>query len=382
MNSNSSSIPKPQLIFSYQGAFGPPTYGHYKAMDAFAEKINEKYNEDYNIQMLFMPTAKSGSKKHLEPTQISRINILNLFCKKLKIKYPNIDFEASKTEYELNPIQKGNTSTIHTIQKIANNSNINIPTNKPNKLILGMGMDNMFQLPYWKNVEDFHKKVSEIYIVPRKLTQSEEDNTHEFIINDEGEKHRFEKILPWNIKKEIINKRFGIETYSKNDSNEHYNKGTNIAELSKIIKMKLPNIIVIDKIIPSTSSSMLRHYLSLYNEPNKDEIRRNINKIIFGKNCTNDDMVIDELIKEYGELFSGTLSKPYKNYNTEFKEYKTNLTNNLNNNSSNKSNNHVNTITAKLITAKLKQDGGKKIRKSKTSKKNKTSKKSKKGMKK
>ena len=126
---------------------------------------------------------------------------------------------------------------------------------------------------------------------------------------------------------------------------------------------------------------MLRHYLSLYNEPNKDEIRRNINKIIFGKNCTNDDMVIDELIKEYGELFSGTLSKPYKNYNTEFKEYKTNLTNNLNNNSSN-SNNSVNKITEKLITAKLKQDGGKKIRKSKTSKKNKTSKKSKKGMKK
>jgi hypothetical protein len=297
----------------------------------------------------------------------------------LKIKYPNIDFGASEIEYKLNPI-KGNTSTIHTIQKIANNSNI--PINNSNKLILGMGMDNMFQLPYWKEVEDFHKKVSEIYIVPRKLTQSEEDNTYVFTINDTGKKHRFEKILPWNIDKKIINKRFGIEK----DSEGQYNKGTNIAELSEKITIELPNIIVIDKKIPSTSSSMLRHYLSLYNEPNKDEIRRNINKIIFGKNCTNDDMVIDELIKEYGELFSGTLSKPYKNYNTEFKEYKNNLTNNLtnnlnnnssNSNNSNNSNNHVNTITAKL-----KQDGGKKIRKSKTSKKNKTSKKSKKGMKK
>ena len=27
-------------VFSYQGAFGPPTYGHYKSMEAFANQLN------------------------------------------------------------------------------------------------------------------------------------------------------------------------------------------------------------------------------------------------------------------------------------------------------------------------------------------------------
>ena len=337
----------PKLIFSYQGAFGPPTYGHYKAMEAFAEEIVKKYIDDYDIEMLFMPTAQSNSKKHLAPTQRSRINILNKFCTKLNEKFrklskinfrklSKINFSASEIEYN---IYKGNTSTIHTIQKIAeisnisNTNNTNKP-NKPNKLILGMGMDNMLQLPYWKNIENFYKKVSEIYIVPRELTKSEQNNIFDFHINGQ-DTLKFEKFLPWNIKKDIINNTFGIEKENSNESNtiksfaninvtptnhktddtkddtndEIYNKGTDISKLSHKINIKLPNIIFIQKNIPSTSSSMLRHYLSLYNEPNKEEIMKIIEAIIFGKNTTANTTtnIIRNLIEEYGKLFSKPL---------------------------------------------------------------------------
>ena len=84
------------LIFSYQGAFGPPTYGHYQSMLFFSRMIQE-YIEDkeYNVTMLFMPTAISGSKKHLQPTQDLRIETLKIFCEKLGREFndPRFSFD-------------------------------------------------------------------------------------------------------------------------------------------------------------------------------------------------------------------------------------------------------------------------------------------------
>jgi hypothetical protein len=51
----------------------------------FANKILADYPTS-KILMLFMPTASSVSKPHLEPTQQNRIDVLNTFCEVLKKK--------------------------------------------------------------------------------------------------------------------------------------------------------------------------------------------------------------------------------------------------------------------------------------------------------
>jgi hypothetical protein len=72
-----------QVVNSYQGAFGPPTLGHYEAMLAAARTTLKNYG-GAKILMLFMPTAASSSKTHLLHTQKERIESLNVYCKMLK----------------------------------------------------------------------------------------------------------------------------------------------------------------------------------------------------------------------------------------------------------------------------------------------------------
>jgi len=68
-----------KVIFSFQGAFGPPTWGHCVSMFLFANNVLDNYpNSD--ITMLFMPTGGSSNKKHLEPTQNIRLAVLKIFC--------------------------------------------------------------------------------------------------------------------------------------------------------------------------------------------------------------------------------------------------------------------------------------------------------------
>ena len=68
----------PDVVNSYQGAFGPPTHGHYEAMLFAARKTIEE-NPDKQILMLYMPTAESSSKPHLKLTQTERIDALSEF---------------------------------------------------------------------------------------------------------------------------------------------------------------------------------------------------------------------------------------------------------------------------------------------------------------
>ena len=81
-----AATPSYDVVFSYQGAFGPPTYGHYKSMEAFAQKLNTDF-PDEKILMLFMPTA-GGSKSHLLPTRIMRKKVLDMFCNMLTANLP------------------------------------------------------------------------------------------------------------------------------------------------------------------------------------------------------------------------------------------------------------------------------------------------------
>jgi len=74
---NNNFIYMHKYVFSFQGAFGPPTYGHYVSMREFTKRVLHDYSASAEeIIMLFMPTSQSSSKKHLISTQEDRYLIL------------------------------------------------------------------------------------------------------------------------------------------------------------------------------------------------------------------------------------------------------------------------------------------------------------------
>jgi len=245
MNNNG----KQKVIFTYQGAFGPPTFGHYKCMEIFTEKVKNEYDPNtHDITMLFMPTAASSSKQHLKPTQELRRTILNdIYCSNLNKKYSNITFKASDLEMKLYDKRKGDTSTIHTLRALKkfgkddlNDSQIDSiePSeiiNSETIILVGMGKDNMEQLPYWKDLKDYGKLVEKIYAVNREGIN---DNLFEY--NKTG--IYFQKTPPsW------------YENPTEIDS-EFLNDNTEITET-------LGSLELIDGTPPDTSSSMMRHFI-------------------------------------------------------------------------------------------------------------------------
>ena len=295
---NTSTQPTYDVIFSYQGAFGPPTFGHLKSMEMFAEKILSEYSNT-KILMLFMPTALSSSKPHLEPTQDDRIEVLNKFSEILNATYPdnNITFEASKIEYEL-CAQNISTATIRTIDKLKEI----YPT--PSIILLGMGKDNILQLPYWEKIREYAVKVTSIYVVNRELSKAENNIVANFSITQQpGTTLPFQKILPWQKSKEDIQDIFGITGL---DNNGTYEKGIDVTTINQgdepHINIKLPNIVMLGT-PPPTSSSMLRYYIYKYiievNEEVKNEIKEQIKNIMFGQYRDNIDKLIDQTIENY-----------------------------------------------------------------------------------
>jgi len=299
------------VVFSYQGAFGPPTFGHFTSMEMFAEKILIDYPTS-NIRMLFMPTALSSSKPHLEPTQQNRIAVLNKFCKILKEKYKDNDkitFEASEIEYQLCASHKDgskiDTGTYRTIDKLKNL----YPTST---IILGMGKDNILQLPYWKNINEYATKVKSIYVVNRELSEAEKETVTDFNIKEQDEiSLPFQKTLPWQKPKEEINSILGITGL---DTKGNYEKGIDVTKIIEDyephININLPNILVLTGLPPPTSSSMLRYYIYRYimenTEKEKIIIKDKITKIMFGK------------IYGYEEFVVQTING-YKNEKNEYK---------------------------------------------------------------
>ena len=305
------------VVFSFQGAFGPPTFGHYISMKLFAEQVLNDYPNAKNIKMLFMPTAVSSSKPHLKETQISRLEILKIFCDLLKEELSEeekkrITFEASEIEYDLYPIKKS-TDTILTINKLKEDY-------QNSTLCIGMGYDNMMQLPYWKGIEKYVDKVAKIYVGYRKLTDEEIGKTELFNIVNNGTNLRFEKIKPWGNDTEIQTK---IEEKKKNGTNEQLT-----------YSIKLPDIVIVgennDKSeIPPTSSSMMRHFIYKYiNENDKESSMNKIKKIMFGnKNIENIDVIFNNMLEYYKKLHNDYIKifNPKKNYETEFESYKSSI---------------------------------------------------------
>jgi nicotinic acid mononucleotide adenylyltransferase len=313
------------VVFSYQGAFGPPTYGHYKSMDAFAKQLTTDF-EGKNILMLFMPTA-GGSKTHLQPTRDSRKKVLDVFCSMLKDTHPNITFETSPIENEIfdDVTTKGKTATIYTIDKLK--------TKYPNSTIcLGMGLDNAYQLPYWEKINEYSTKVAKIYVVPRTPTAEELEKTRLFNVKNADQTiavMRFDVTVPWT------NGTF-LKCFLPGDSTVTVGKGekdnligalTSVNDDKKepfLFYQELPPVKILEATsIPATSSSMMRYFIGqIIQNINIPENTIKVEKLMFGPTITEEQKpMVEATIVDYrNNVFKSAFppDDPKINYNTQY----------------------------------------------------------------
>lgn len=354
---------QPTVVFSFQGAFGPPTLGHYTAMKLYAEKVLQDYPGNV-IEMLFMPTALGTSKPHLIQTQGSRLDLLHHFCIKLQEEFAgrhgiDITFFPSNIEYDLCRDGNNDTGTYRTVQKLREKYPYS-------KLLLGMGLDNMLQMPYWKNVETYKTLgVEKIYVASRVLTPDEMAKTRKFHKGnrvDELENEatvRFDLTVPaWGaqtilqtvkafncterneynmlrvavvnnntIPKDIINRLTADLTQELYDKMQDNNK---VYEYFLV----LPEFVMVgdgDEKIPGTSSSMMRYYICKYIKGD-ESAREKIRKLIWGNKDL--DIFVDETIEDYknpekfkiiypgGECPQDPINKPYdESYKEIFRSF-------------------------------------------------------------
>lgn len=286
--SSSEAEERENIVFSYQGAFGPPTYGHYKSMEAFIQRIMKDYNRqntNTNYTFLFMPTKSSSSKPHLSVTMDQRQRILQLFSNKLKNKYPNVTIAPSRIEFD----KETSSDTINTIEELQKQY-------RNHKIILGMGKDNALQLPYWGKINKYKDNVESIYLVKRDV----KGETRDFK-NNQGEIIGTFDITPptWFRDPNILSSVFGIRELVDNK-----------IPINSKINIKLPKIIEIDENIPSSSSSMIRHFISriIKNEDVREENQTKIKHLMFGTDEFKGDEGIDEIlnsvIEDYKRLYN------------------------------------------------------------------------------
>jgi len=321
------------VVFSYQGAFGPPTYGHYKSMDAFAKQLNTDF-ANQKILMLFMPTA-GGSKKHLLPTRASRKNILDIFCTMLKAENPNITFDTSEIENEIFDAleTKNKTATIYTIDKLK----VKYPNSK---ICLGMGLDNAYQLPYWEKIPEYSTKIEKIYVVPRTPTADDLEKTRMFnVTNANGSiaKMRFDVTIPWTnltYSKCFLPPSDTTTTFVKNDKDGLIGALTSVNEDRNepyMFYQPLPPVVVIENTsIPATSSSMMRYFIGQYiQDIDKEANLIKVQKLMFGPAITEEqkEHVLTTITDYENNVFNGTFPTDVpnpdnlpeiKNYNDEY----------------------------------------------------------------
>ena len=325
LNDLLSALPNEKtVIFSFQGAFGPPSLGHYTAMKLYARQVLINY-PDTNILMLFMPTALGSSKPHLEPTQNLRLDMLSVFCNQLnsegEFEGQSIVFDVSTIEYLLCKGKNRDTATYRTLAAL-NKIRLRTP------LLLGMGLDNMLQFPYWKKVEEYNTVygVEKIYVASRELTDAEKSKTRKFQHDGKGAILNFDITVPTWANVQQAKKAFGV-------------MGNNAGELSDALLAQMPDtdtdrdqiytynlelpelVIVGDKgeKIPGTSSSMIRYYICKYIKAADAYTKEKIRRLIWGDKTT--DAGVEETITDYNKLFNtDSACPPDNNYDNSFLE--------------------------------------------------------------
>ena len=177
-NKNTSKINqiggKPNVFFSYQGAFAPPHLGHLNSARIFINELIKRYTPlEYDINFMFMPTCDKSSKKSLSfatskdnkseyVSEESRKKMLEIYVKELKKEFPNIIITCSDIEFNICKknhdeltiddliINKSYpTATINTLSKLRNDSG------KDSIIGLGIGIDNGFEISNWSNIKEY-----------------------------------------------------------------------------------------------------------------------------------------------------------------------------------------------------------------------------------
>ncbi len=269
-------------------------------MEAFIQRIMKDYNRpNTNYTFFFMPTKSSSSKPHLQVTMDQREGILELFSNKLKNKYPNPNVTIAPSRIEFDKETPSDTiNTIEELQKQYRN----------HKIILGMGKDNALQLPYWGKIDKYKDNVESIYLVKREV----EGETRVFE-NIEGKKiGTFDITLPSWFDEKSLSSVFEIteELVDRKLPN------------SSIIKIGLPKIIEIDENIPSSSSSMIRHFISriIKNEDVREENKTKIKHLMFGTDeFKGYEDIINEIVKSVIEDYKA-FYKVAKNLDSSHEE--------------------------------------------------------------
>lgn len=310
---------KRTLVVSFQGAFGPPTLGHYVAMKLFALWALTHYF-DHKIVMMFMPTAKSSSKPHLALTQTSRLLTLGYFCELLKkecvFMSEDVTFEASDIEYGIYE-QCNSSSTIHTIRELhARYSGATI--------LLAMGFDNKLQQIYWESVAEYASMVTGILVVNRILDDTDKAKVRLFRRED-GTVGVFQCLLPWTMPRENLMPVFGpsVEHEQQYDEKGRVVKDARI--FTETIACPLPNERIIDEPVPNTSSSMLRHFIARYLAGRSDDYRK-IASIMFGLTPPDDaDAVIQLTLEDYSKNSPVRCLEDDAKYEQQFTDLKSEL---------------------------------------------------------
>jgi len=267
-----ASVESPYTIInSFQGAFGPPTAGHYAAMHSAALATLHDYPAPTDtILMLYMPTAASSSKKHLEPTQAARAAALQYFCGMLNAdKHPElvanrnrIFFDTSMIEYELynktevldEPKRAGDTGTYWTLKVLQ-------ATYPSARICITMGLDNLFDLPFWLNVQKYPEylrgEAGQIYVLQRDEEAEIDTQTHAWV-----SPIKFNKFASWHPKFKdgsIHQTQYeASDLYTKLSTRSPGPDGQLLDTILKSIHFRILNK------PPPTSSSLLRAALIKY----------------------------------------------------------------------------------------------------------------------
>jgi nicotinic acid mononucleotide adenylyltransferase len=338
MSGEEAQPPKKEVVFTFQGAFGPPTYGHYMSMKKFAEKISRDYPDHANkVTMLFMPTGNSSDKKHLYPTQSDRKAALDVFCDMLKSEsgLSKLNFETSEIEYDIvnegvrsddiKSKPKSNPVTIKTIDELKLKYS-------QATILVGMGLDNMFELPFWARIDEYAGKCEKIYVVDRDLSEDDKQKVKTCVITNKssgeaagGEAGGENKVQIqikaskpdwWNkdqdpeITKKMA-KRLGFDATSINTNDKLNDAMTQASEFN--YDGDLPEIVIIqtppNQKIPGTSSTLLRKLIASFNAlgagagEHKEEFKKMIQTMMFGPKPTLDsdklDTIFDQTIRGY-----------------------------------------------------------------------------------
>jgi nicotinic acid mononucleotide adenylyltransferase len=278
-------------------------------MKNFAQKISVDY-PDKKVTMLFMPGGNSSDKKHLYPTQQDRKAVLDLFCEMLKRDFPSLVFETSEIEYDIvnesvstenvESKPKSNPSTIVTIEKLTEKY-------PGAEILIGMGLDNMFELPFWTRIDEYASKCKKIYVVDRVLSDEESGMVKPCNITNESSgggggggggadkvQIKIKASIPtwWNTKDdkkvtEAMADKLGLGLGSKIERVSLDDSMRDAKEFN--YNGKLPEIVIIKPregmTIPGTSSTLLRKLIASFNEGDtarKDELNQMIQTMMFG----------------------------------------------------------------------------------------------------